>query len=246
MIFVLFTRSGQCGSCWSFSTTGSTEGANFLKHGRLTSLSEQNLVDCSTSYGNHGCNGGLMDYAFEYIIRNKGIDTEASYPYHASQGTCRYNKQHSGGELVSYTNVPSGNEGALLHAVATQPTSVAIDASHSSFQFYKGGVYDEPACSSTRLDHGVLAVGWGVRDGKDYWLVKNSWGADWGLAGYIEVPPPCLLEAILLSNNLILHADVEEQAQPVRHRYRRVPPPRLSVVPSLPRRSIGRDRFARD
>ncbi|ELR14926.1 Cysteine proteinase 5, putative [Acanthamoeba castellanii str. Neff] len=180
-------NQGQCGSCWSFSTTGSTEGANFLKHGRLTSLSEQNLVDCSTSYGNHGCNGGLMDYAFEYIIRNKGIDTEESYPYHASQGTCRYNKQHSGGELVSYTNVPSGNEGALLNAVATQPTSVAIDASHSSFQFYKGGVYDEPACSSSRLDHGVLAVGWGVRDGKDYWLVKNSWGADWGLSGYIEM-----------------------------------------------------------
>jgi len=204
MIFVLFMRAGQCGSCWSFSTTGSTEGANFLKHGRLTSLSEQNLVDCSTSYGNHGCNGGLMDYAFEYIIRNKGIDTEESYPYHASQGTCRYNRQHSGGELVSYTNVPSGNEGALLNAVATQPTSVAIDASHSSFQFYKGGVYDEPACSSTRLDHGVLAVGWGVRDGKDYWLVKNSWGADWGLAGYIEVPPPSTRSHSAFYN-LILH-----------------------------------------
>merc|ERR1712093_419848 len=110
-------NQGQCGSCWSFSTTGSTEGANFLKHGRLTSLSEQNLIDCSGSYGNNGCNGGLMDYAFEYIIRNKGIDTEESYPYHASQGTCRYNRQHSGGELVSYTNVPSGNEGALLNAV---------------------------------------------------------------------------------------------------------------------------------
>jgi hypothetical protein len=200
--------AGQCGSCWSFSTTGSTEGANFLKHGRLTSLSEQNLVDCSSSYGNHGCNGGLMDNAFEYIIRNKGIDTEESYPYHAAQGACRYDRQHSGGSLVGYTNVPSGNEEALHHAVATEPTSVAIDASHSSFQFYKGGVYDEPACSSTRLDHGVLAVGWGVRDGKDYWLVKNSWGADWGLSGYIEVHRqgacPPLLPALTAHSSLLL------------------------------------------
>merc|ERR1712093_772702 len=152
-------NQGQCGSCWSFSTTGSTEGANFLKTGRLTSLSEQNLIDCSGSYGNNGCNGGLMDYAFEYIINNKGIDTEASYPYQTAQYSCQYNPANSG----------------------------AIDASHNSFQFYSGGVYYESACSSTQLDHGVLAVGWGTENGQDYWLVKNSWGADWGLSGYIKM-----------------------------------------------------------
>jgi cathepsin L len=180
-------NQGQCGSCWSFSTTGSTEGANFLKTGRLNSLSEQNLIDCSGSYGNNGCNGGLMDYAFEYIINNKGIDTEASYPYQTAQYTCQYNPANSGGSLTSYTDVSSGDENALLNAVATEPTSVAIDASHNSFQFYSGGVYYESACSSTQLDHGVLAVGWGTENGQDYWLVKNSWGADWGLSGYIKM-----------------------------------------------------------
>jgi cathepsin L len=180
-------NQGQCGSCWSFSTTGSTEGANFLKTGRLVSLSEQNLIDCSGSYGNNGCNGGLMDYAFEYIINNKGIDTEASYPYQTAQYTCRYNPANSGGSLTKYTDVTSGSELALLNAVAIEPTSVAIDASHNSFQFYSSGVYYESACSSSQLDHGVLAVGWGTESGQDYWLVKNSWGADWGLQGYIKM-----------------------------------------------------------
>jgi len=179
-------NQGQCGSCWSFSTTGSTEGANFLKTGRLVSLSEQNLIDCSAVYGNDGCNGGLMDYAYEYIIKNRGIDTEASYPYEG-QGplTCRYNPANSGGSLVSYTDVASGDEAALLNAAAIEPVSVAIDASKDTFQFYSGGVYYESSCSSTQLDHGVLVVGWGSQNGQDYWIVKNSWGADWGLRGYI-------------------------------------------------------------
>jgi cathepsin L len=128
-----------------------------------------------------------MDYAFEYIINNKGIDTESSYPYQTAQYNCRYNPANSGGSLSSYNDVSSGDEGALLNAVATEPTSVAIDASHNSFQFYSGGVYYESACSSTQLDHGVLAVGWGTENGQDYWLVKNSWGADWGLSGYIKM-----------------------------------------------------------
>jgi len=178
----------QCGSCWSFSATGSTEGAHFLKVGKLVSLSEQNLIDCSTAQGNEGCNGGLMDDAFQYVIANKGIDTEASYPYTATgPNQCRYNAANRGATLSSYHDIPSGSESSLLASVAKTPVSVAIDASHQSFQFYHSGVYYEPACSATQLDHGVLAAGWGVEGGKDYWLVKNSWGGSWGDQGYIKM-----------------------------------------------------------
>jgi len=142
-------------------------------------------MDCSWSQGNQGCNGGLMTSAMDYIIANKGIDTEASYPYTAqSSQNCEYSASNIGSTLASYSNVASGDENALLQAVTSGPTSVAIDASQSSFQFYSGGVYSDPNCSSTQLDHGVLAIGWG-NQGQDYWLVKNSWGTDWGISGYI-------------------------------------------------------------
>jgi len=178
---------GQCGSCWAFSTTGSTEGAWFLAGHGLVSLSEQNLVDCSGDQGNQGCNGGLMDQAFQYIISNNGIDTEASYPYTAEDGDCSFSASSVGAKLSGFTDVSSGDEGALQTAVNQQPVSVAIDASQSSFQFYSSGVYNEPSCSSSSLDHGVLAIGYGTDNGTPYWLVKNSWGTSWGLSGYIEM-----------------------------------------------------------
>jgi len=175
----------QCGSCWAFSTTGSSEGCHFISTKSLVSLSEQNLVDCSTAQGNQGCDGGLMTQAMDYIISNKGIDTESSYPYTAEDGTCVYNAGNSGATLKSYVNVNPGDENDLQTKTYTGPTSVAIDASQSSFQFYSSGVYYEPACSSTQLDHGVLSIGWGTDSGSDYWLVKNSWGTDWGQNGFI-------------------------------------------------------------
>jgi len=182
-------NQGQCGSCWSFSSTGAIEGISKIKRGTLTSLSEQNLMDCSTSYGNQGCNGGLMTSAFKYVQANGGIDTESSYPYTAKNGACHYSAANRGATITSYKSVASGSESALVTALNSQPVSVAIDASHNSFQLYKSGIYYESACSSSRLDHGVLAVGYGSNGGTngDYFIVKNSWGTTWGTAGYINM-----------------------------------------------------------
>jgi len=180
---------GQCGSCWSFSATGGLEGQHFASTGDLIPLSEQNLMDCSYSYGNEACNGGWMDQAFQYIADNDGIDTEASYPYEEiSTLNCRYTLLDRAATLRSYTDVLSGNEDALKQAAGTVgPISVAIDASHASFQLYNSGVYSEPLCMQNVLDHGVLVVGYGTEALQDYWLVKNSWGPSWGEQGYIKM-----------------------------------------------------------
>jgi len=182
-------NQGACGSCWAFSSTGALEGQHMRRIGRLVSLSEQNLVDCSRAFGNNGCSGGLMDFAFEYVKNNTGVDTESSYPYKAMDGKCKFTRQNVGAKDTGFVDVVEGDEEALKDAVASQgPVSIAIDASHSSFQLYKRGVYYEPECSSENLDHGVLIVGYGTDpDHGDYWIVKNSWGPLWGEEGYIRM-----------------------------------------------------------
>jgi len=169
----------QCGSCWAFSTTGSTEGANFISKSELKSLSEQQLVDCSGSYGNQGCNGGLMDNAFKYYLGSgKGAALESSYPYTGRDGSCK--SFTPAVSISSYKDVPAKNEDDLKTAVTQQPVSVAVDA--RKWQNYRSGVFS--GCGMfTQLDHGVLAVGYS----DSYWKVKNSWGTSWGESGYIRL-----------------------------------------------------------
>jgi len=173
----------QCGSCWAFSTTGAVEGVVAARTGQLISVSEQQLVDCAGSCGNQGCNGGLMDDAFEWIIQNGGIAAESDYPYHASDGACQ--SKTSVSKISAYTDVSQGSEAALMAALQNQPVSIAIEADQSSFQFYHSGVFTGPC--GQQLDHGVLLVGSGTDGGQDYWRVKNSWGASWGDQGYIRM-----------------------------------------------------------
>ena len=174
---------GQCGSCWSFSATGAMEGAWAISKGKLESLSEQQLVDCSKSYGNHGCYGGLMDGAFEYVIA-EGSCSEESYPYTAKGGTCE--SCNAVVTLSSCVDVTPNNQVHLKEAVANGPVSIAIEADTKTFQMYKSGVITSDACGQN-LDHGVLIVGYGEESGQEYWLVKNSWGTSWGDNGYVKI-----------------------------------------------------------
>lgn len=175
---------GQCGSCWTFSSTGAMEGAWAISKGQLIDLAEQELVDCAgLKYGSMGCNGGQMEGAFKFIIEN-GQCAASSYPYTAKDGSC-----HSCTAVAhasSCYDVKPNDQLSLKAAVAKQPVAVAISADTKYFQSYSSGVLTSSTCY-TSLDHGVLTVGYGEENGQKYWLVKNSWGTSWGDQGYVKI-----------------------------------------------------------
>jgi C1A family cysteine protease len=184
---------GQCGSCWSFSTTGALEGAYFIKNGNLQSFSEQQLVDCDT-YRNggkdFGCNGGLMDNAFTWIEKNNGLCSESEYPYVSGvtkkggecQKTC---KTIINSKITSFIDVPPSSDEQMMKAISQQPISVAIEADEKDFQLYKSGVFTGKC--GVKLDHGVLLVGYGKEESLEYYTIKNSWSTSWGNGGYIKI-----------------------------------------------------------
>tara|TARA_Y100000817_G_C16857830_1_gene544717 strand:+ start:2344 stop:3279 length:936 start_codon:yes stop_codon:yes gene_type:complete len=178
-------NQGKCGSCWAFSATGSIESVNAIDTGNLINISEQQLMDCSSDYGNKGCQGGAMDNAFKFVIDN-GICSEEEYPYTSQQGLCQPCKEVV--RINNYKDIMPNNEGILKRAVAQQPVSAAIQANLMSFQLYSSGIYSDPNCG-TKLDHGILIIGYGYDPeyNMDYWIIKNSWGENWGENGYIRI-----------------------------------------------------------
>ncbi|XP_007239312.3 procathepsin L [Astyanax mexicanus] len=179
----------SCGSCWAFSATGALEGQMYRKTRQLIPLSEQQLIDCSGRYGNHGCKGGLAIRAFRYAM-HRGLEAGYNYPYRARRSRrCHFNPWKVRATCRGIVCLPRGNEKILKFAVAKiGPISVSVDSSRRSFRLYKSGVYNDRRCSNHRMNHAVLLIGYGRAGGsRRYWLVKNSWGTRWGENGYIRM-----------------------------------------------------------
>lgn len=176
----------QCGSCWAFATTGVLEGQERIRNITLVGLSEQNLVDCSME--NSGCNGGIMSEALRFVRKQGGIDSAKAYPYEGRDGKCRFKKDAVAMKAVG-SAIIGPNDEELLKAVVAHygPVSVAIAAT-DRLQDYESGVFDDPGCGED-LNHGVLVVGYGTdsNNGKDFWIVKNSWSSKWGEKGYVRM-----------------------------------------------------------
>ncbi|NWZ36891.1 CATH protein, partial [Brachypodius atriceps] len=182
-------NQGACGSCWTFSTTGCLESAIAISTGKLLSLAEQQLVDCAQAFNNHGCSGGLPSQAFEYILYNKGLMGEDSYPYRAKNGTCKFQPEKAIAFVKDVINITQYDEDGMVEAVGKHnPVSFAFEVT-SNFMHYRKGVYSNPRCEHTpdKVNHAVLAVGYGEQDGIPYWIVKNSWGRLWGMQGYFLI-----------------------------------------------------------
>jgi len=193
-------NQGSCGSCWAFSTTGNIEGQWFIQHKKLTPLSEQELVSCDKT--DSGCNGGLMDNAFNWLIRNrKGqIVTQASYPYVSGSGSnpaCRtgeLDRMTVGATITGYNHLAKSEDTLAASVLKVGPIAIALDA--SSFKSYTGGIVTN--CISKTMNHGVLAVGFNDNNVPPFWIIKNSWGTGWGEKGYIRVAKgsnQCLLNS---------------------------------------------------
>lgn len=185
-------NQGSCGSCWAFSTTACLEAHAKIVHGGegFLDLSKQQLLDCAGDFDNHGCNGGLPSHAFEYLKYAGGIQCEKSYGYEARNNKCRFDPSKvvlkvPGGAV----NITAGNEQELDEVIATVgPVSVAFQVV-GDFRFYRSGVYSSNKCKNGQKDvnHAVLATGYGVENGKKFYEIKNSWGANWGMGGYFKI-----------------------------------------------------------
>ncbi|CAF1095581.1 unnamed protein product [Brachionus calyciflorus] len=174
----------NCGGCWAFAATGAIETQWAIYYGRLRNLSEQNLIDCVV--GNYGCNGGVMQLAYDYVRSNGGINGAVKYPFLGVASNCKYFTDSPVANVSSYVRIERGNEVGLEQAVREYgPVSVGINAS-PDFVNYNGGIYNASDCTD-RLNHAVLIVGFNNVNNPPFWIVKNSWGSWWGENGYIRI-----------------------------------------------------------
>jgi len=174
----------QCGSCWAFCAVCAMEGAYFLEHNQLISLSEQQIVDCDED--DNGCNGGWPSSAMDWIKSHGGLMTEEDYPYTAQDGSCKFDASKAKMQVKSVSTFPSQSENKMMTALQQYgPLAIALDA--SKFDYYSGGIMNGSGCMAGSPDHGVAVVGWGVEGSTKYWIVKNSWGDDWGENGYVRI-----------------------------------------------------------
>ncbi|GJN32303.1 hypothetical protein PR202_gb20800 [Eleusine coracana subsp. coracana] len=193
---------GACGSCWAFSTTGAVEGANFLATGKLLNLSEQQLVDCDHTCGgtaamqgcDNGCSGGLMTNAYKYLISSGGLMDQAAYPYTGAPGQCRFDPARVAVRMAGFTAVPAGAGEAQIRAALVRRGPLAVALNAAFMQTYVGGVSCPLLCPRAFVNHGVLLVGYGARGFaalrlgyRPYWIIKNSWGKQWGEDGYYRL-----------------------------------------------------------
>jgi len=191
-------NQGSCGSCWSFSTSGALEGAHYLATGKLEVLSEQQMVDCDHECDasdprscDAGCNGGLMTTAFSYLEKVGGLESEKDYPYTGSDGTCKFDKSKIVAQVKNFSVVSVDEDQIAANLVKHGPLAIGINAVF--MQTYIGGVSCPYICGR-HLDHGVLLVGYGSAGyapirfkEKPYWIIKNSWGENWGENGYYKI-----------------------------------------------------------
>ncbi|XP_037716566.1 procathepsin L-like [Drosophila subpulchrella] len=188
-ISAIENQGTDCLSCWAFSASGVLEAHLARKNSRLVPLSPKHLVDC-VPYPSNGCFGGWVSVAFNYT-RDHGIATKASYPYEPKQRDCRWKPQCSAGTLRGYVTLKNYDERELAEVVYNiGPVAVSIDHLHEEFNQYYGGILRIPSCKSDKayLTHSVLVVGFGTDPTwGDYWLIKNSYGTEWGESGYFRL-----------------------------------------------------------
>ena len=179
-------NQGSCGSCWAFATVANLEGLYYIKYGQHKRFSEQMLVDCDTT--DSACNGGLMEYAFQWIKDNGGLMLEDDYPYKGTKATCKSSSSKYAVKVTGYTKLTSDDETDILnYLVKTGPLAIAVNA--DPLQYYSSGIasYSKSTCDPSGINHAVTLVGYGVENGTKYWLVRNSWGADWGEDGHFRM-----------------------------------------------------------